>query len=218
VAQHRRLVSAVVALSIGAGLSVLGAVPAYAAGASLVVRISHSGDFARGHSETFTLKVTNVGDSQAGQGYQLVDVLPSGFTGTAIAAESQTSCKIMSGDAIITCSSSEALSPGQTSSAITVTVAIAKNTPSQVLNSARVSSPDDPTGSTAGDLITIGTPGPPRITIINYNRSNAQNFGNATATTNGGNSISRANLSNGHHRSRYHRSTRYHGSTRHHRR
>jgi uncharacterized repeat protein (TIGR01451 family) len=175
----------------------------------LSVRVSHSGDFVRGHAETFTVKVTNVGDEEVRGGYQLADSLPSGFTGTAVASDSRTVCNLLSDGAVLSCSSSEMLAPGQTSSPITVTVAIAKNAPSQALNNARVLGPDDSTGSSAGDLTTIDAPGPPRIVIININRSNAQNFGNATATAHGGSSSSRANLGCKHHGSRHHRHSRY---------
>ncbi|HWE53204.1 MAG TPA: MBG domain-containing protein, partial [Bryobacteraceae bacterium] len=96
---------------------------------------SHTGDFTQGQNGAiYTLTVSNVGAYPTAGLVTAKDVLPSGLTATAISG-SGWSCALVG----LSCTRSDALAPGASYLAITVTVRVAANAASHVTNTATVS-------------------------------------------------------------------------------
>jgi hypothetical protein len=114
---------------------------------------SHTGNFTQGQTgATYTLTVSNVGAYPTAGVVTAKDVLPSALAATAISG-SNWSCSLSS----LSCIRSDALAPGASYSAITVTVSIAANASAQVTNTATVSGghENNPANDSATDPTTI---------------------------------------------------------------
>ncbi len=109
-----------------------------------------------GQTVTFTLTVTNVGNSPSSGAVTVIETPPAGLTITALAGTGWT-CTV----ATRTCTRSDALAPAASYPEITVTTSVgASVAPGTVTNSAVVSGGGDssPTDNTASDPITITSP------------------------------------------------------------
>jgi uncharacterized repeat protein (TIGR01451 family) len=102
---------------------------------------THTGDFARGGSGTYLLTVTNTGTSTTTGTVTAIDNLPSSLTGTSLSGTGW-NCDLHS----LTCSRSDNLAPGASYPPIYLTVNVANDAPSQILNTAIVSGGGVPTG------------------------------------------------------------------------
>jgi uncharacterized repeat protein (TIGR01451 family) len=101
----------------------------------LVVTSSHSGDFRQGDvGDTYTLTVTNVGSAATTGTVRLVDMLPAGMTATSFSGQGWTTDL-----ATLTATRSNSLAAGQSYPALVLTVNVAANVPSSVINTATVS-------------------------------------------------------------------------------
>jgi hypothetical protein len=96
----------------------------------VVLTASHIGNFAQGQpSAPYTISVQNGGAAAGSGNVTVADTLPSGLTATAIAGPGW-ACTL----ATLSCSRSDPLAAGAGYPPITVTVAVASNAPSQVVN------------------------------------------------------------------------------------
>ncbi|MGZ4899543.1 MAG: hypothetical protein ACXV8X_07785 [Candidatus Angelobacter sp.] len=101
----------------------------------LTISKSHTGNFSVGQTgATYTLTVSNVGHGPTSGTVTVVDTLPGGLTATAISGTGWT-CTL----GTLTCTRANALGLGSSYPAITLTVNVAANAPSQVTNTATVS-------------------------------------------------------------------------------
>ncbi len=118
---------------------------------NLVIDKSHSGDFTQGQTGAqYTLAVTNNGpDPTVGQ-VSVTDNLPAGLSTTAISGTGW-NCTL----ATLTCTRSDVLAANASYPPITLTVNVANNAPSSVINSGTVSGGGDPTPSTDDDPTTV---------------------------------------------------------------
>jgi uncharacterized repeat protein (TIGR01451 family) len=122
----------------------------------LTLTKTHTGNFTRGQTgATYTLTVSNVGAGSASGTVTLTDTLPSGLTATDLSG-SGWSCALAS----VSCTRSDALAPGASYPAVTLTVTVAGNAPATVTNTASVSGGADgaPANNDASDPTTV-TPG-----------------------------------------------------------
>jgi uncharacterized repeat protein (TIGR01451 family) len=116
----------------------------------LTITKSHTGNFTKGQTgATYTVTVTNAVTSTGSTSGKVTvkDTIPSGLTLVSMAGTGWTCA---SGS----CHRSSALAPGKSYPAITVTVNVAANAPSQVTNTVTVSGGDSP-AATASDPTTI---------------------------------------------------------------
>jgi len=120
---------------------------------------SHTGNFAQGQtSATYTVRVSNgVSAGSTSGAVAVTENRPTGLTVVSMTG-SGWSC---SGS---TCTRSDVLSPGSTYPAITVTVNVASNAPSQVTNQVTVSGGGSGS-STASDVTVIAVAVPPVLSI-----------------------------------------------------
>ena len=133
---------------------------------NLVVDKSHTGDFTQGQSGAeYTLSVTNNGPSATSGLVTITDTLPAGLTATAISGTGW-NCTL----ATLTCTRSDVLADGDSYPDITLTVDVASDAPSTVINSATVSGGGDPTPNTDNDPTTI------RSINLAINKSHTGNF------------------------------------------
>jgi uncharacterized repeat protein (TIGR01451 family) len=96
---------------------------------------AHTGNFAVGQTgATYTITVTNVGHGPTTAAVNVVDTLPASLTATAISGTGWT-CTL----ATLTCSRNDALAAQASYPPITLTVNVAANAPSPVINSVTVS-------------------------------------------------------------------------------
>ncbi len=132
-------------------------------GADLTISKTHSGGFTQGQSGAiYTLRVSNIGDKATSGVVTVQDTVPAGLTVVSIKGANWT-CSAVS----VSCYRSTKLQPGQTyPDAITLTVNVNANAPSQVTNTAGVSggSEVNPANNTASDVTSItpqsAAPGP----------------------------------------------------------
>jgi uncharacterized repeat protein (TIGR01451 family) len=119
----------------------------------LSISKTHSGNFTQGQTGAqYTITVTNNGPGSTSGTITVVDSLPTGLTATAISG-SGWSCTL----ATLTCTRSDALIAGNSYPAITLTVNVAANASSPLVNSVTVSGSEDNTNgnNTANDSTTI---------------------------------------------------------------
>ncbi len=129
----------------------------------LTVTKSHTGSFSQGQvGATYTVTVTNsgAGSKLAGDSVSLVDTVPSGLTITAMSGAGWT-CTTLP-----TCTRSDVLAAGASYAAIIVTVNVAANASSPLVNSAAVATPafeSNSANNTANDSTVVLVP--PDMTV-----------------------------------------------------
>lgn len=145
----------------------------------LTITKTHTGNFIRGSTGTYTLAATNSGTAPTSGQVTVTDTLPTGLTPTA-ASGTGWSCPI-SGQTV-TCSRNDVLNANSSYPAITLTVNVAANAASSITNTASVSGGGETntTNDTANDPTTIISASPrltlvKRITAINNNRTKNPN-------------------------------------------
>lgn len=124
----------------------------------LAIEGSHQGDFRTGSSAVYTLKISHAGDSFTAPTAGMVavtDTLPRGLNATAIGGAGW-SCALPT----LTCTRSDALSPGASYPPISVTVAVKWMGRLWITNQVNVSG-GGAAAAGAGDVTTIS--GPPHI-------------------------------------------------------
>lgn len=122
-------------------------------GPDMALTKAHVGNFNQGDiGDTYTIIVTNVGNTASSGTITVSDTLPAGLAATAIsgtgwAADLST----------LTCTRSDALNVGAAYPPITVTVNVSPSAPASVTNTAAVSGggESNPANNTASDLTTI---------------------------------------------------------------
>ena len=122
-------------------------------GADLAITKSHTGNFTQGETgATYTIAVSNSGSLSTSGTVTVTDTLPAGLTATAISGTGWT-CTL----GTLTCTRSDALAPGASYPAITLTVNVAGNAPASVTNTATVSGGGEvnTANDTASDPTTI---------------------------------------------------------------
>jgi hypothetical protein len=129
------------------------AIQSCTAPATLTIAKTHSGNFTQGQSNAaYTVVVSNqAGAGPTGGTVTVTENVPAGLTLVSMAGTGWT-CP---GTAANNCTRSDVLNPGSSYPAITVTVNVSGNAPSQVTNQVAVSGGGS-TGANAGDLTTIG--------------------------------------------------------------
>jgi uncharacterized repeat protein (TIGR01451 family) len=101
----------------------------------LTITKSHVGNFTQGQvGATYSITATNSGSAATSGTVTVVDTLPAGLTATAISGTGW-SCVL----GTLTCTRSDALAAGSSYPVITVTVTVANNAASSVINSVSVS-------------------------------------------------------------------------------
>ena len=135
----------------------------------LSITKTHTGSFTQGRvGATYTITVNNGAAGSTSGTVTVSDTLPSGLNATAIAG-SGWACVL----GTLTCTRSNVLAPGASYPPITVTVNVAADAPSQVVNTATVSGGGDatPGNNTATDPTMVAPP--PDLAIT---KSHAGNF------------------------------------------
>ena len=125
-------------------------------GPDLTLTKTHTGNFVRGQvGATYTLTVRNVGTLATTGLVTVTDTLPASLTATDLSG-SGWGCTL----GTLTCTRSDALASGLSYPAIILTVTVATNAPSSVMNTATVSGGGDvnPGNNTAVDPTTIVAP------------------------------------------------------------
>ena len=119
----------------------------------LTITKTHPGSFAQGVTgKIYTITVRNAGGVPSAGMVTVTDALPAGLTATAISGTGW-SCTLGS----LTCTRSDVLGPSSNYPAIKVTVNVAANAPTQIVNTATVSGGADSIGTnnTASDPTTV---------------------------------------------------------------
>ena len=123
----------------------------------LSITKTHTGNFTAGQNGTFTITVSNSPNlsSTSGETVTVVDTLPTGLTFVSNTAGTGAWACNANGQTV-TCTSTTAITQDN-STDFTLTVAVASNAPSSVVNSATVSALGDntPNNDTATDTVTI---------------------------------------------------------------
>jgi uncharacterized repeat protein (TIGR01451 family) len=130
----------------------------------LTITKSHTGNFTEGQTgANYSITVTNSGSANSSGTVTVTDTLPAGLTATAISGTNWT-CVL----GTLTCTRSNALAPGLSYPAITVTVNVANNAPASVTNTANVSGGGEflTSNDTANDLTTVNASAPPGISLV----------------------------------------------------
>lgn len=137
-------------------------VTAIAEASDMTVASSHAGNFFQGQNgAAYTLTVSNAGPGSTLGTVTVVDTLPSGLTGTAIAGTGW-SCTL----GTLTCTRSDVLPASGSYPGITLTVNVAPNASASLTNSASVSGGGElNTANNSASDPTIVSPGPD-LTII----------------------------------------------------
>ena len=128
----------------------------------LSIAKTHVGNFSQGQvGATYSITVTNVGTGPSSGVVTVVDTLPAGLTATAISGTGWT-CTL----ATLTCTRSDVLAIGSAYPVITLTVNVAANAATSVINTATVSGGSDANAvnNTASDPTTV-TAVPPDLSI-----------------------------------------------------
>jgi uncharacterized repeat protein (TIGR01451 family) len=131
-------------------------------GADLYVTVTDSGNFTQCDiGETYTITVSNIGDSPTSGEIDLANVLPSGLTATGFTCSDPNSdWTINSGTLTATCNDS--LAAGASFPALTLTVNVASDAPATVTDTATVSGGGEvnTANDVGADLTTIIPGGP----------------------------------------------------------
>lgn len=130
-----------------------------AAGPDLTITKTHSGTPAQGQTGfVYTITVANAGTGPASGATTVQDTLPAGLTATAISGAGW-ACTL----ATLTCTRSDALAPGGSYPAISLTTNVAANAPATVTNIASVTNAGDvdPGNNTATDPANVTPTVPP---------------------------------------------------------
>ena len=144
---------------------------------NLTVDKFHTGTFAPGVPDTFTLRVANSGSAPTIGTVTVTDTLPAGMTAQAISGTGWT-CSLSP----LACTTTAILSPGGTYPDITVTASASGST---YTNSATVSGGGE--GSSAAgnntdtDSVTVVTPPPPNV-VVTKTVQNVTQSGSATTS------------------------------------
>lgn len=146
----------------------------------LSITKAHAGNFTQGQlGATYTLTARNSGTADTSGTVTVTDTLPAGLSATAISGTGW-ACTL----GTLSCTRTDALVPGASYPAITVTVNVASNAPTSVTNTAAVSGggQTNTSNDTASDPTTI-TPATPDMTITKTHTGNfAQTQTGATYT------------------------------------
>jgi uncharacterized repeat protein (TIGR01451 family) len=154
-----------------------------AAAPDVAIAKSHSGNATLGQTGfAYTITVSNVGNGSSSGIVTVTDILPAKLTATAIGGPGWT-CSL---GAAPSCTRSDALAPGATYPAITLTVNVASDAPATITNTATVSGGGDanPANNTATDQTTIRprsdpTKDPDVVGLVNAQMATAQRLANA---------------------------------------
>ncbi len=122
----------------------------------LAVIKTHAGSFTKGDTaDVYTIIVTNSGALTTTGTVTVVDTLPAGLTATALSGTGWTTTF-----STLTCTRSDALAAGTAYPAITLTVSVATNAPSQVTNrvALAISGDTNTANNSASDITSILTP------------------------------------------------------------
>ena len=114
--------------------------PTIIAGADLTITKSHTGNFTQGQTGTYTLTVSNAGGSPTSGPVTVTDNVPIGLVPTSAAGAGWTCNTAVQG---VICTRNDALAPGQSYPAITLTVNVQPNAPASVTNMATVTGGGD---------------------------------------------------------------------------
>ncbi|MBL8292641.1 MAG: VCBS repeat-containing protein, partial [Bryobacterales bacterium] len=105
----------------------------------LSINKTHTGNFQRGQiGAQFTILVANVGTAPSTGATTVTDTLPAALTATAISGSGWT-CSLSP----LQCSRADALAPGASYPAITLTVAVSATAPTSVINQVQVANASD---------------------------------------------------------------------------
>ena len=122
----------------------------------LTVVKTHSGNFTRGSTGSYTITVTNSGTASTSGTVTVTDNLPAGLTVASIPTPSGWNCgTTVVGSATMTCTRSNALAPTISYPAISLTVNVAQSAAASVTNSVTVSGGGQ--NNTANDTATNPT-------------------------------------------------------------
>jgi uncharacterized repeat protein (TIGR01451 family) len=169
----------------------------------LAITATHTGNFTQGDAAaTYTILVTNLGNSASSGTVSVVDALPAGLTATAISGNGWTTNLTT-----LTCTRADELAAGGGYPPITITVNVATNAPASVTNVATVSGGNDasPANNIASDPTTINLSSVNSgiVTLVGWDTSTlsggANNFGPSPflPTTNAANLTVVAGLTRG---------------------
>src|ERR1017187_7128863 len=144
----------------------------------LAIMASHTGSFTQGDtSDTYTIIVTNIGNTASSGTVTVVDTLAAGLTATAISGAGWTTNL-----GTLTCTRADALAAGAAYPSIIITVNVAANAALNVTNTAMVSGGGDvnPANNTSNDPTSINAASAPTATT-----GTAIGVGATAATLNG---------------------------------
>ena len=151
-------------LAVLLGGCLLAATPAFAQ-SDLTITKSHVGNFTQGQvGAQYTITVSNAGGPlSAGNPVTVVDTLPAGLAATDMAGTGW-GCDVPA----LTCTNLNALNPGQSYPAITLTVTVAGNAPPLADNVVAVSvlGDTDTTNNSATDRVTINGATPQFLNVV----------------------------------------------------
>ena len=154
----------------------------------LTIDKSHTGNFFQGQvGATFTIVVTNAGNAPTIGTVTVTDTLPAGLTATAIAGTGWT----CTAPPTLNCTRSDALAPAASYPAITLTVDVAANAGTPLVNSTTVSGggEQNTSNNTDTDSVTIDNGPDPTITkthVGNFFQGQVGAAFTITVTNNGG--------------------------------
>jgi uncharacterized protein (TIGR03437 family) len=140
----------------------------------LTIAKTHTGDFIWGQAgAAYTISVNNIGSSSTTGVVTMTDTLPVGLTAMAIGGTGW-SCVL----GTLTCTRSDALAPGLSYPAITLTVNVAVNAPASVTNTALVSGGGEVNTSNnmASDLTTMTIPAQLAVPDLTIRKMHAGSF------------------------------------------
>jgi hypothetical protein len=130
----------------------------------LTISKSHVGSFAQGDAgRQYTITITNVGSQPTSAPVTATDMLPFGLVATGFGGTGWSACTAtpVAGPAMLTCSRSDALAPGNSYPTLTLTVDVNGDAPALLTNSAQVAGGGETNtaNDTADDPTTIGPAG-----------------------------------------------------------
>ena len=138
----------------------------------------HTGTFMQGGTGMYTINVMNSGTAATSGTVTVTDTVPTGLT-AATATGTGWMCTVA---ATVSCTRSDALAADSTYPAITLTVVIATNAPTSVMNTAAVSGGGVPTPATGSDTATVSTPPVPAWTLTKVHNGTFTQGGTGTYT------------------------------------
>jgi uncharacterized repeat protein (TIGR01451 family) len=132
-------------------------------GPDLAIAKSHTGNFVKGQTGTYTITVSNVGGGPTSGPVTVTDTLPAGLTATAMSGDGWT-CNA----ATASCTRGDALAAGGSYPAITLTVDIDLAAANSVDNTATVTGDGDvgASNNSAIDPTTLDAPAIPTLSTI----------------------------------------------------